>query len=66
VKRYEYQTKVFDAQGFWSGGKIDVDEFDATLNEMGSQGWQLIEKVTSNMELGRTRHFICTFMREIH
>jgi len=64
MKKFEYQTKVFDAKGFF-GGKIDVAEFDKALNEMGSQGWRLVEKTASATEMGATKYFVCTFMREV-
>lgn len=64
MKKYEYQTKVVDAKGLW-GGKVDVTEYDQSLNEMGQQGWELIETIASNEVLGSTRYIICTFKREV-
>jgi len=63
MQKYEYQTKVINAKGLM-GGKVDIEEFDNALNEMGSQGWRLVESTASNISFGETRYIICTFMRE--
>lgn len=65
MRKYEYQTKVIDAKGLW-GGKINADDFNWSLNEMGQQGWELIETTASNEAIGNTRYIICVFKREIN
>jgi len=64
IKKYEYQTKSIDAKS-WNGGKVDVEELDKVLNEMGSQGWRLVEKTATNMGDGSTYYLYCTFEREM-
>ena len=63
MKRYEYKTQVIDAKGLW-GGKIDVDEFNSALNELGRDGWELVGTTASNEAYGRTAGIICVFKRE--
>ena len=65
MKRYEYQTKVIETKG-WFTSKLDIDQFDEILNEMGSQGWMLTEKSPLNQDFGATSSIICTFVREIN
>jgi hypothetical protein len=64
MKKYEYQTQLIDAKGVL-GGKIEAEEFNQSLNEMGSQGWELIEMSASNQSYGSTRYIICVFKREL-
>ena len=64
MTRYEYRTKVIDAKGLM-GGKVNVAELDSALNEMGREGWRLVEKTASNQGFGDTRYIICVFMREL-
>ncbi|MCL2475594.1 DUF4177 domain-containing protein [Candidatus Bathycorpusculum sp.] len=64
MKRYEYQTKVIDAKG-WNGGKVNIEDLDKVLNELGSQGWRLVEKTASNEGMGNTRYILCVFEREL-
>ena len=64
MKKYEYKTQVIDAKGLW-GGKINVGEFNNSLNEMGRDGWELVGTTASNEAAGRTASFICVFKREL-
>ena len=64
VKKFEYQTKILDAKGIL-GGKINVMEFNQTLNDMGREGWELVGTTASNQEFGSTRYIICVFKREL-
>ena len=65
MKKFEYETLMLDAKGFWAGGKIDEPELKTRLNEMGAQGWELLEISTTNKGLGETRSVLCVFKREI-
>ena len=64
MKKYEYKTQVIEAQGLW-GGKINVGEFNNSLNEMGRDGWELVGTTASNEAAGRTASIICVFKREL-
>jgi hypothetical protein len=40
---WEYKTLTFEAAGFWSGGgKLDAQLLTGQLNELGSEGWELV------------------------
>lgn len=64
MKKYEYCTKLIDAKGVF-GGKVSVDEFDRTLNDLGRDGWELVSITDSNQSYGSTRWIICVFKREL-
>jgi len=64
MKKWEYQTLTLEATGLL-GGKIDVEGYKKSLNEMGREGWELIEQVASAQGYGYTRYIICTFKREL-
>ncbi len=64
MKKYEYRTQVMDAKGLF-GGKIDVGDFNNSLNELGREGWELVGTTASNEAAGRTGSFICVFKREL-
>ncbi len=64
MKKYEYQTRMIDAKGFF-GGKVNIEQYTAELNEMGREGWELIETTASNQDFGSTRYLICVFKREL-
>lgn len=64
MKKYEYKTVLTDAKGVW-GGKVDMEEYQTSLNELGAQGWQVVGTVASNQSYGNTRYLLTTFMREI-
>jgi len=65
MKKFEYETLMLDATGFWAGGKINEQELKARLNEMGQEGWELLEISTTNKGLGETRSILCVFKREL-
>ena len=66
MKKYEYQTKTIDSTKFaFTGDILDLSDFEQTLNNMGSEGWELMEMVSANSESGKTRDVVCVFKREI-
>ena len=68
MKKYEYQTKVIDRSKKGTlpgGGKVDPSGFDQVLNDMGREGWRLVEVVASSEGLGETRNIVCIFEREL-
>ena len=64
MKRFEYKTLVTDAKGAL-GGKVDIEDFDSTLNEMGAEGWELVQSIASAQSYGSTRYILSTFKREL-
>ena len=64
MKKWEYETLVLEGKGL-NGGKIDVEGYKTTLNEMGREGWELAGQTASNRGYGDTRYIICVFKREL-
>jgi hypothetical protein len=64
MDKFEYKTLVTDAKGFL-GGKVDQYKFQNELNELGSQGWELVSTVASAQSYGSTRWIISIFKRKI-
>jgi hypothetical protein len=59
---WEYTTVRLAARGLL-GGKIDEDELGTTLNAFGSEGWELITTLDTNLHYGSTRHLVLVFKR---
>jgi hypothetical protein len=59
-RKWEYKTIKFEAKGLL-GGIADVQALDAALNELGSQGWELVSIFDTNMMVnGTTREVVAT------
>lgn len=63
MKNWEYKVIEFDPKGVF-GGLLELDEVEKTLNELGSQGWEVISTITTNEGAGRTKKVIYTLKRE--
>lgn len=64
MDKYEYKTLFTDAKGAL-GGKVDRNAFQMELNELGSQGWELVSTVSSAQNYGSTRWLISIFKRKL-
>lgn len=40
-QNWEYTSVQIETHG-WLGGKIEASDFDAKLNELGRDGWELV------------------------
>lgn len=60
--KWEYKTFIFRTKGIF-GGKVDPTEFDALLNELGREGWELTAAV-STIEVGQSRDVVAIFKRQ--
>lgn len=63
MTKWEYQSVRVETHGI-SGGILETDEFDALLNQMGSEGWELVGVFTTIHRGGTTRFVIATFKRQ--
>lgn len=59
---FEYKTIELAAHGFL-GGKIDRVKFELLLNELGRDGWELVNAFDTNSGYGQTRDVIAIFKR---
>ncbi len=64
MDRFEYKTLFTDAKGAL-GGKVNRYEYQNELNELGSQGWELVSAVAAAQSYGSTRWIISVFKRKI-
>ncbi|HHX69229.1 MAG: DUF4177 domain-containing protein [Miniphocaeibacter sp.] len=64
MKKFEYKLMKTDAKGIF-GGKVNVEELEYELNQLGQEGWELMENIGMNQDYGATRWLISVFKREI-
>ena len=64
IDRFEYKTLFTDAKGVL-GGKVDQYAFQNELNELGSQGWELVSTVATAQSYGSTRWVVSILKRKI-
>ncbi|MHC4519639.1 MAG: DUF4177 domain-containing protein [Planctomycetota bacterium] len=62
--QWEYKTIKLGATGFL-GGKFDEDQLDRYMNELGSQGWELVAGFDTNKSYGETRDVVVIFKRPV-
>lgn len=64
MQKWEYKTIKTEAKGFFLGGVVDTKDFEAQLNQLGSQGWELVSVFDTNMAAhGATREIVAAFKR---
>ena len=65
--RWEYNVETFDSSsGFFSvGGEFDTDRIQERLNKLGSDGWELVSMMDTNLSGGISRYIYATFKRPI-
>ena len=63
MTHWEYKTIALEAHGFL-GGKLDRPKFEALLNELGRDGWELVNAFDTNQGHGQTRDVIAVFKRQ--
>ena len=64
MDQFEYKTLFTDAKGVL-GGKVDEFTFQSELNELGRQGWELVNTVAAAQSYGSTRWIISIFKRQL-
>ena len=62
MDQWEYTTIKMDTEGFL-GGLLDIQAFEAALNELGGQGWELVGAFDTNQSHGASREVIAIFKR---
>jgi uncharacterized protein DUF4177 len=62
--KWEYQTIKLATKGFM-GGKLDENQLNEYMNQLGSQGWELVCAFDTNQAYGETRDVLVFFKREI-
>jgi hypothetical protein len=60
---WEYKTIKFGVTGFMVGGKVDKEELDRNLSELGAEGWELAAAFDTDISGGGTREVVLIFKR---
>ena len=55
MAKWEYMTLMLPAHGFIAGGDIDAKKLTDRLNQLGSEGWEVVTVFDTNMLQGKTR-----------
>ncbi|MFA6174793.1 MAG: DUF4177 domain-containing protein [Kiritimatiellales bacterium] len=63
MQTWEYKTIKVPFSGGWGSPILDWTMFDTVLNQLGSDGWELVSVFTSNLENGRSGEAIAVFKR---
>ncbi len=61
--QWEYKTKEFTTTGF-SGGLLNISDFNDTLNAYGNDGWELVSCFDTNQTQGASRKVIAVLKRQ--
>jgi hypothetical protein len=61
---WEYKTIKLAAKGF-TGGKFDENQLDLYMNQLGSEGWELVTGFDTNKGYGETRDVVVIFKRPL-
>ena len=63
--KWEYRTVMFEASGWFLGGKLDGGQFNERLNQLGEEGWELVTAFDTNSAQGATRDVVAVLKRPL-
>lgn len=61
--QWEYQTLKLAVTGFF-GGNLNEAELAQQLNELGSDGWEMVTAIDLNMGNGASRNVVIVLKRQ--
>lgn len=64
MDRWEYKSLKVATKGF-AGGILELEIFEKELNNLGSQGWELVSCFDTNQAQGASREVVAVFKRKI-
>jgi hypothetical protein len=62
--KWEYRTIKLGTRGVL-GGKFDEHQLDAYMNQLGSEGWELVTAFDTNKAYGESRDVVVIFKRPL-
>jgi hypothetical protein len=63
--KWEYMTVLADASGGFLGGKFKAQPLTDRLNDLGTEGWELVSAFDTNMLHGQSRDVVLIFKRPL-
>lgn len=63
LEKWEYRSIKVNTKGF-TGGILEVSDFNDELNMLGEEGWELVSCFTTNRSYGESREVISVFKRK--
>lgn len=63
MEKWEYISVKVDTKGI-RGGILDIENFDAELNRLGEEGWELVSCLSTNQGKGYSREVIAVLKRK--
>jgi len=64
--RWEYMTLKLAAEGWFLGGKLDVEKLDSQLNALGRDGWEVVSAFDTNQAYGASRDIVVILKRPLN
>jgi len=64
--RWEYMTLKLAAEGWFLGGKLDVEKLDSQLNALGRDGWEVVSAFDTNQADGASRDIVVILKRPLN
>lgn len=61
---WEYHTMKFEFGNWLVSGKFDEEQFNVSINSMGTRGWELINVFATAGGNGNTKFIIAVFKRQ--
>ena len=66
MQKFEYKILDLPASGTWTGSvKVDLQQLTTTLNELGRQGWEIVNGMDINRAYGATIDVIIILKRPL-
>lgn len=62
--KWEYRTMKLGTKGVL-GGKFDEHQLDAYMNQLGSEGWELVAGFDTSQTFGESRDVVVIFKRAL-
>ena len=63
MEKFEYKVVACDTKGFW-GGAVEVHQIENQLNQLGSEGWEMVGCTSTNQSYGASKSIVCIFKRK--